>query len=76
MLFMIGKPANYVFASLWSFVESAPVIEDRVEEFNSALETCLDSFLVVRLEVVPCLRTVSQQLGGIGGAAAEFSVAA
>jgi hypothetical protein len=56
---MIGEPANCVFASLQNFVdESAPVIEDRVEEFISVLEPCLNSFLWSGLEEVSCLRAV------------------
>jgi hypothetical protein len=55
---MIREPTNRRFASLYNFVQFRPVIEDRVEEIDSALETFLDRFLGSRLEEALGFRAV------------------
>jgi hypothetical protein len=55
---MIRKPANRLFASLYNCVQFRSVIEGRVEEIDSALETFLDGFLGPRLEEAPGFRAV------------------
>jgi hypothetical protein len=74
LLLIIRKPTNRLFASLYNFVEFAPVIEDRVEEINLALETCLNQFLWSRLEQLPGLRAgpvASRSSGGSGGSSSN-----
>jgi hypothetical protein len=53
---MLRESTNHLFASLYNFVQIRPVIEDRVEKIDSALETFLDRFLGSRLEEAPGVR--------------------
>jgi hypothetical protein len=55
---MLCESTNRLFASLYNFVQIRPVIEDRIEEINLALETFLDGFLRSRLEEAPGVRAV------------------
>jgi hypothetical protein len=58
LFLMIREPTNRLFASHYNFVQFRPVIEDRIEEIDTTLETFLDGFLGLRLEEAPGFRAV------------------